>query len=606
MSAPQTMQDDRIISPDLREALDQVGELCTDCGLCRDECGFLLRYGTPKQIARDYDPASDEWMRRPFECCLCRLCRAVCPEGVAPDKLFLKMRREAVERGVAPFPKHARLLAYERTGFSRRFTFYGLPAGCATVLFPGCALTGTRPERTRQIFETLRQNDSRLGIVLDCCGRISHDLGREAFTHAMFEEMRTYLTGHGVRDVIVACPNCYDMFRDYGKGLRVRTVYEALPAEEFSSSCEQGEVVLHDPCGTRFHPGCQTAVRALLTETGFKIRDMDHAREKTLCCGSGAGIEAVAPDLARQWLKRVTGPAQANTLATYCAGCQQRMHSTAWTVHALDLLYDPTAALSGKPMGARAPLTYLNRLRLKRFFRRNVAAAAARERTFWAGAKTTGPWGRLLLLAALIALIIAARFSGLMEYLDQERLRGLIQLSGFLAPLIYMLGYTIAPALLLPGLPFTILGGILFGPFWGVIYAITGATAGACLAFLIARYAARGWVEDKLKNARLKRLDAEVERQGWKIVAFTRLVPLFPFNLLNYAFGLTSIGFIPYAVTSLICMLPACIAYIVFSSSLIDLLQGRVSASLLIGIALIALVALIPVGYRTFKNKRNQ
>jgi uncharacterized membrane protein YdjX (TVP38/TMEM64 family) len=251
-------------------------------------------------------------------------------------------------------------------------------------------------------------------------------------------------------------------------------------------------------------------------------------------------------------------------------------------------------------------MTYLNRLLLKRFFRRNISAAATRERTFREGEKTKGPWGRVLILAAIILTIIAARFLGLTDYLDQERLRALMELSGVLAPLIYVLLYTLAPALLLPGLPLTILGGILFGPVWGVVYAITGATAGACLAFLIARYAARDWVEGKLKDARLKRLDAEVMRQGWKIVAFTRLIPLFPFNLLNYAFGLTSIGFIPYALTSFICMLPACIAYIVFSSSLIDLFQGRISAKLLIGIVLIALLALIPLGYRTYKNKKRK
>jgi len=140
-------------------------------------------------------------------------------------------------------------------------------------------------------------------------------------------------------------------------------------------------------------------------------------------------------------------------------------------------------------------------------------------------------------------------------------------------------------------------GGMLFGPFWGVVYTITGATAGACLAFLIARYAARDWVEGKLTSPRWKKLDEGVERNGWKVVAFTRLIPLFPFNLLNYAFGLTKIGFVPYAVTSFICMLPACIAFIVFSSSLLDLLRGRVSLNLIIGAGLIALVSLIPIVY---------
>ena len=127
-----------------------------------------------------------------------------------------------------------------------------------------------------------------------------------------------------------------------------------------------------------------------------------------------------------------------------------------------------------------------------------------------------------------------------------------------------------------------------------MIYTIFGATAGACLAFLISRYAARNWIENKLKSPRWKKLDEGVESQGWKIVALTRLIPLFPFNLLNYAFGLTKIGFVPYALATFFCMLPACIAFIVFSSSLLDLLKGRVSPTLLVGIFLVLLISPCP------------
>ncbi|MBI5593716.1 MAG: TVP38/TMEM64 family protein [Deltaproteobacteria bacterium] len=79
------------------------------------------------------------------------------------------------------------------------------------------------------------------------------------------------------------------------------------------------------------------------------------------------------------------------------------------------------------------------------------------------------------------------------------------------------------------------------------------------------------------------------------IVAFTRLIPIFPFNLLNYAFGLTKIKFLHYAVTTFICMLPACIAFIVFSSSLLDVIRGRFSIEFVIGLVLIVLISIVPV-----------
>jgi uncharacterized membrane protein YdjX (TVP38/TMEM64 family)/Fe-S oxidoreductase len=589
----------------LGTVLTGVLETCTDCGLCRKECGFLEKYGTPKEIADRYDPGTKEGQAMPFECSLCRLCDAVCPFGVSPSEMFLEMRREAVDRGAGSFPEHGGLLAYEGKGMSRRFTWYGLPEGCRTVLFPGCAMPGTRPARTKELYETLRKQDPALGIVLDCCGKISHDLGRERFFHAVFDEMTSYLMSQGVREVLAVCPNCYNIFNRYGDGLYVRMVYEALPESGFPSARENGEVMLHDPCGVRFHAAAHADVRRLLGKSGVHARDMDHTREKTMCCGSGAGVNVLSLELADRWLERTRKEAGNRRIVTYCAGCAGRLSGKEPAVHALDVLSEPEAALAGKSKVSGAPFTYLNRLRIKHYFKKAVNTAVSRERTYTASDGTKKGWvGRLGILAFLIAAIVAVRMTGPTRYLDQEALRQLIAGYGMLAPLIYMLVYAVAPALLLPGLPITIAGGILFGPFWGVIYTITSSTIGACIAFLVSRHVARDWVEGKLRSPRWRCLDEGVEKHGWKVVAFTRLIPLFPFNLLNYAFGMTKIGFWPYAVATFICMLPACIAFIVFSSSLLDLVRGKISATLIIGIALIVLVSLIPLFYRRYQKKK--
>jgi len=98
-------------------------------------------------------------------------------------------------------------------------------------------------------------------------------------------------------------------------------------------------------------------------------------------------------------------------------------------------------------------------------------------------------------------------------------------------------------------------------------------------------------------------LDEQVESQGWKVVLAARLIPLFPFNLLNYAFGLTRIRFSQYALATFWGMLPACIAYIVFSSSFWDLIKGRVSPAFLLGLLLIIGVSLVPLFYKKYFKK---
>jgi uncharacterized membrane protein YdjX (TVP38/TMEM64 family) len=212
----------------------------------------------------------------------------------------------------------------------------------------------------------------------------------------------------------------------------------------------------------------------------------------------------------------------------------------------------------------------------------------------------------LIFILFLAGALAAVRYFHLQDYVEKERLQGFIAGFGIWGPIIYLAVWTAAPPLFLPGLPITLAGGVLFGPFWGVVYTIFGATVGATLALLVARYLARDWVAARIAGTKLTTLDDQVARQGWKIVAFTRLIPIFPFFLLNYAFGLTRISLWSYTVTTFFTMLPWTVAYIYFSSNILDLIQGKVSRGLVVGAILVALVSLTPLIYRKVKARRGE
>ena len=165
---------------------------------------------------------------------------------------------------------------------------------------------------------------------------------------------------------------------------------------------------------------------------------------------------------------------------------------------------------------------------------------------------------KILIFLGLLVLIGLAYWQR--SHIGIDLLVQQIRTLGPWGPAAYIFLYLIAPSLLIPGSAITLAGGALFGPFWGTLYTIFGATGGASLAFLIGRYLAGDWVEKKSKGM-MKRLKDGVEQEGWRFVAFTRLVPLFPFNVLNYAFGLTKIRFFHYVVASFFCMLPGAAAY---------------------------------------------
>lgn len=354
---------------------------CTECGLCVDECAFLKKYGNPKEIAASYDTGNIKSGIIPYECSLCGLCSALCPEGLNIRGMFINMRREAVERGIAPSANHEALLRYERAGMSRLFTFYALPEGCKEVLFPGCAFAGTRPALTRKLFHQLEDKFPGLGIVLDCCGRISDDLGLQEFARTMLFEIQDYLISHSIEDIIVVCPNCYGMFREYADGLNVKMVYEVLPEMPEQRAFKNNTFTIHDPCSMRNNPDCQEMIRRLLSIAGISYKDMAHTGEKTLCCGNGAGVKCISPEFSETWLDKVAIEASGSSVLTYCAGCAEMMGGRMNYAHVLDLLLNPEKPLSSN-LTSKPPFTYMNRLLLKRYFRKTLSAISVRERSY--------------------------------------------------------------------------------------------------------------------------------------------------------------------------------------------------------------------------------
>lgn len=276
-----------------------LAEACSRCGLCQKDCSFLQKYGLPDDIAQEYLTDPERIQRMAFSCNLCGLCAAVCPVTLDPSHMFLDLRREAYIADRGSFPGQNGILTYEARGISRRYSWYSLPKNCDTVFFPGCSLPGSRPEKTERLYEYLLTIDASIGIVLDCCAKPSHDLGRQQDFENVFFELRDYLQAAGVTTVIVACPSCHKIFSEYGRGLALMTIYEHIVEHgKGTGIMRNASVTIHDPCAARFAPGLHAAVRKLLQQQGLTVQEMPHSRERTFCCGEG-GRQAY--EIVRWW-----------------------------------------------------------------------------------------------------------------------------------------------------------------------------------------------------------------------------------------------------------------------------------------------------------------
>lgn len=185
--------------------------------------------------------------------------------------------------------------------------------------------------------------------------------------------------------------------------------------------------------------------------------------------------------------------------------------------------------------------------------------------------------GLLLIMALLVAVAVVALRPPVGEWLVAL----LVWIDGRGAWTAAILGAIWVPAavLLVPGSAITLGTGFLLGPVWGTVVVSLGSTAGATAAFLIGRRLGRRWVSERLAgHPRLAALDAAIEREGLKVVALTRLSPLFPYNVLNYAYSLTAVPRRDFILGSWLGMLPGTLLYVVMGSgarTLAELAAGR-------------------------------
>jgi len=204
--------------------------------------------------------------------------------------------------------------------------------------------------------------------------------------------------------------------------------------------------------------------------------------------------------------------------------------------------------------------------------------------------------------AAVLKIVVAALLAaglvwavGHRDLFTDEALQAHLDALGGWAPLAFVAGYAVVTPLFAPGSALTAAGGAIFGPVAGSIYSLLGATLGATLSFLTARYLVGDAVRRRA-GPKLDRLLRGVEEDGWRFVAIVRLVPLFPFNLSNYALGLTKIRLAPYVLTSLICMAPGAAGLAIVGHGGRAALGGESGALrwVLLGLGLVAAAVLLP------------
>lgn len=202
----------------------------------------------------------------------------------------------------------------------------------------------------------------------------------------------------------------------------------------------------------------------------------------------------------------------------------------------------------------------------------------------------------------LLAIIAAVIFSPLKNYINIKKITDLIQSIKNMpyAPYVYILIYVLGVIFAVPGFALTIMAGPLFGFWLGSLLVVIASNLGCQITFLLARFMGKDFISRFIKeDSMADKLSNRLEKNGFIVMLYIRLIPLFPFNIINYVSGLTSIKHSSYALATIIGMLPGSLVYVYISVSVVDVKDNPIGL-----VISIVLLVLLTVGTTIWKRKQ--
>ncbi len=355
--------------------------LACACSQCVKNCTFLQHYVrqfpyTEKELVRLLQERGTTDPLIPYSCHYCGLCQTVCPQGLHAGRPCLSTREALVARGQGPLPPHQGIRNYVKWGSSPTFALSRpdpATGKAARVFFPGCSLAGHATGVVKAAYAHLRRQLPDTGLMLNCCGAPSYFMGEKDVMLRIIGKVAGEMAKLGALEIIVACTHCYQTFQEFLPEVNIRSIYEVLGEiglPDGAPAAPPWTFNIQDACGARQAPQIHDAVRRLVADLGHKVEEMAHHRERSICCGSGGMVPAVAPELAKRMTDFRLSEATRD-LVTYCASCRARLAKAGHpTLHVLDLPFNPAWQQTKTQPPPHSLIRWWRRWRLKRYLRR--------------------------------------------------------------------------------------------------------------------------------------------------------------------------------------------------------------------------------------------
>ena len=316
---------------------------------CVQNCEFLKQYcETPGELTKWLkDGLYREKPEIAYSCNMCGLCSKLCVRSLDVGRTSLELRQRMVREGLGPLPRHEAVLATQEWVASDSFALTLPPPDgteCKRFLFPGCNLSAYSPDVVLSAYEYLREKLPGTGIILGCCGAPYHDIGEQAHFLEGMDKVISEMHRFGVSELILCCPECNHIFKQYASQLELRSIYDVIAeygAPEDAKVSTGRCFSLHDSCKARYEVNMRESVRTIATQLGYGIEEPEFSGEIARCCGMGGMVPYADFRLANRVIMN-RAKEMPHDIVSYCASCRNAFAMVGRSsVHLLDLVFNP-------------------------------------------------------------------------------------------------------------------------------------------------------------------------------------------------------------------------------------------------------------------------
>lgn len=332
---------------ELKKNLDN----CIDCALCYDVCPMLSAFGDKTKNILDnmylnkinsYDIA--------YSCMLCNSCVEKCPKNIDLKGMFQNLRIKLYKENLREANKSFKLRIvrnHQRASFSNFLASKNNNRKVDRIFIPGCSLSGYDNNIILKIRDYLVDNLKEVEVILKCCGKPSKDIGNLDGFKSNMNKIKQFLHEKEVKEVIVACENCYKTFKEELKEIKVITLWETIdnfkiPKELKSKYLNlQDEFALHDPCPIKDEEKIHDSVRNILKDLGIKTLEFEKNRNETECCGCGGMVGVTNKTLFTKQRDKRANSTNCKNIISYCESCVSAFkYSNKNSLHLLDFIFN--------------------------------------------------------------------------------------------------------------------------------------------------------------------------------------------------------------------------------------------------------------------------